>query len=107
MGSEITLVSKVPVELAPAPEKKLEGAALLMWIHLRMCAPQRQAIHHCSLAGLSLLMQLQNVQDGHTALQQPRGNKWHPIGRWNGLAIGGNLFYGIIWLTEQPHVTDK
>lgn len=95
MGAEITLVSKVPVELAPVPEKKLERPALLMWIHLRMYAPQRQAIHHYSHAGLSLLRQLQNVQDGHTTLQQPRGNKWHPIGRWNGLAIGRNLFYGI------------
>lgn len=68
MGAEITLVSKVSVELAPFPEKKLERSVLLMWIHLGMCAPQRQAIDQCSLTGLSLLRQLQNVQDGHTAL---------------------------------------
>lgn len=32
MGAKMTLVPKVPVELAPVPEMKLEGPAQLMWI---------------------------------------------------------------------------
>lgn len=79
MGAEITLVSKVPVELAPVPEKKLERPALPMWIHLRMYAPQRQAIHHYSLAGLWLLRRLQNVQDGHATPQQPGETNGTPL----------------------------
>lgn len=61
---------------------------------LRKCTPQRQAIHHYSLARLSLSRRLHNVQVGHTTLCLPRGNKWHPFGRLNGL---GHPRESVIW----------
>lgn len=61
---------------------------------LRKYTPQRQAIGHYSFAGLLLPRRLHNVQLGHTTLHQPRGNKWHPFGRLNGL---GHPRESVLW----------
>lgn len=103
----MTLVPKVPVELAPVPEMKLEGPAQLMWIQWG-CVLLRGGLSitaHLWCFGCSddCITSKMDIQLCHS----PGETNGTPLVDEMDRAIRGNLFYGVIWLTEQPHVTDK